>query len=101
LVVAENDDVVKVYDSRNFAASQEIRFFGSIAGVALIDGGEEIVVANVDKTVGGLMSFERQSQRLDSARDVQHSEPAKHGGSLRRRRGRAVQGWDGFGGVMA
>lgn len=59
LVVAENDDVVRVYDGGSFDRWQEIRFFGSIAGVALLDGGSEIVVANADKTVGGLLSFER------------------------------------------
>ncbi|SMQ51020.1 unnamed protein product [Zymoseptoria tritici ST99CH_3D7] len=62
LVVAENDDVVRIYDGGSFAAWQEIRFFGSIAGVALIDGGAEMVVANVDKTVGGLLSFERNNE---------------------------------------
>ncbi|KJY01052.1 hypothetical protein TI39_contig305g00009 [Zymoseptoria brevis] len=62
LVVAENDDVVRVYDGGSFAMWQEIRFFGSIAGVALIDGGAEMVVANVDKTVGGLLSFERNNE---------------------------------------
>jgi WD40 repeat protein len=61
LVVAENEDVVKIYDARDFHSSQEMRFFGSIAGVALIDGGEEIAVANADKTVGGLLTFSRTS----------------------------------------
>lgn len=62
LVVAENDDVVRVYDGAKSRDYQEIDFFGSIAGVALVDGGEEMVVANADKTVGGLMTFERRPQ---------------------------------------
>ncbi|KAK3720804.1 hypothetical protein LTR37_003467 [Vermiconidia calcicola] len=61
LVIAEDDDVVSIYDTRDFSARQDIRFFGSIAGVALLDGGDEIVVANADRTVGGLLSFQRTS----------------------------------------
>lgn len=64
LVVAENDDVVKVYDGGSFASFQEIRFFGSIAGVALMDGGAEMAVANADSTVGGLMSFVRSPEGM-------------------------------------
>ncbi|EME79327.1 uncharacterized protein MYCFIDRAFT_216411 [Pseudocercospora fijiensis CIRAD86] len=62
LIVAENDDVVRVYDAGRFDAWQELRFFGSIAGVALVDGGAELAIANADKTVGGLMTFERSSR---------------------------------------
>jgi hypothetical protein len=94
LVVAENDDVVRVYDGGDFAAWQEIRFFGSIAGLALIDGGEEMVVANVDKTVGGLLSFERNAARATFSGSLQHSGFARVEGSLRGRRGRAVQQWE-------
>lgn len=66
LVVAENDDVVKIYDGGNFAKYQEIRFFGSIAGVAIMDGGAEIAIANADNTVGGLMSFDRSPQGMNN-----------------------------------
>lgn len=60
LVVAEEDDVVSVYDGgRDYVLQQELRFFGAVAGVALLDGGEEVVVANADRTVGGLLTFER------------------------------------------
>ncbi|KAF2164046.1 hypothetical protein M409DRAFT_68254 [Zasmidium cellare ATCC 36951] len=62
LVVAENDDIVRVYDGAKGQHYQEIDFFGSIAGVALVDGGEELIVANADKTVGGLLSFESSAQ---------------------------------------
>lgn len=64
LVVAENEDVVRVYDQGNFKVCQELRFFGSIAGVALMDGGAEIAIANADKTVGGLLTFERSSRGM-------------------------------------
>ncbi|KAI6856424.1 WD40 repeat-like protein [Hortaea werneckii] len=59
LTVAEDEDVVSVYDPSTFAKRQDIHFFGSIAGVALLDGGDELALANSDKTVGGLMSFQR------------------------------------------
>lgn len=86
LIVAENDDVVKVYDGSTFASLQQIRFFGSIAGVALMDGGAEIAIANADNTVGGLMSFERplQGRSHGSFGVVTQNEI----GGWRRRRGR-------------
>ena len=62
LISAENEDVVTVFDTRGGLAEtarQDIRFFGTICGVALVDGGDEIVVANGDRSVGGLMSFRR------------------------------------------
>lgn len=62
LVVAEDDDVVSIYDPDTFTKQQDIRFFGSIAGVALLGGGEEMVVANADRTIGGLLAFERTAQ---------------------------------------
>jgi hypothetical protein len=69
LVSAENEDVVSIFDTRSLSSSsheqwqqqgrQDIRFFGTIAGVTLVDGGDEIVIANGDRSVGGLMSFRR------------------------------------------
>lgn len=60
LVSAENEDVVSIFDTRGLADTrQDIRFFGTICGVTLVDGGDEIVVANGDRSVGGLMSFRR------------------------------------------
>jgi hypothetical protein len=71
LVSAENEDVVSIFDTRSLPSShgqwqrqqegrrQNIRFFGTIAGVTLVDGGDEIVIANGDRSVGGLMSFRR------------------------------------------
>jgi WD40 repeat protein len=88
LVVAENDDVVRVYDSGNFAAFQEIRFFGSIAGVALMDGGAEIAIANADSTVGGLMSFERPPQGMNNGSFGMRVPRGSGRGDLRRRKAR-------------
>ena len=65
LVVAEEDHVVSIYDTKNVEMRQDIRFFGSIAGAALINGGDEIVIVNADKTVGGLLSFRRIYQGLN------------------------------------
>jgi hypothetical protein len=60
LISAENEDVVSVFDTRGLAETrQDIRFFGTICGVTLVDGGDEIVIANGDRSVGGLMSFRR------------------------------------------
>ncbi|CAK4034096.1 Vegetative incompatibility HET-E-1 [Lecanosticta acicola] len=84
LVIAENDDVVKVYDAGKFDAWQEIRFFGSIAGVALLDGGSELVVANGDETVGGLLTFERTDRGLGNG--TFDEVVAQAGGSGRPRR---------------
>ena len=66
LVFAEDDDVVSIIDTRTFRLRQDIRFFGCIAGLSVVNGGEEIVVANADKTVGGLLSFQRVPQGLGS-----------------------------------
>ena len=92
LVSAENEDVVSVFDTRSLPLShdqswdecrgdsqwkqrgrQDIRFFGTIAGVTLVDGGDEIVIANGDRSVGGLMSF-RRSYLSD---DLYYSQPPK------------------------
>ncbi|KAI5366525.1 Putative WD40/YVTN repeat-like-containing domain superfamily [Septoria linicola] len=91
LVAAENEDVVTVYDGPSFDTKQEIRFFGSVAGVALLDGGAELAVANTDKTVGGLLTFERQPQGI-SGSSYRHI-VAKPGaqGSFRWRNGRALR----------
>lgn len=62
LVVAESEDVVSIVDTANFDVRQDTRFFGAIAGIALLGGGAEMVVANSDETVGGLMSFQRLSR---------------------------------------
>jgi hypothetical protein len=60
LISAENEDVVSIFDTRGLAETrQDIRFFGTICGVTLVDGGDEIVIANGDRSVGGLMSFRR------------------------------------------
>lgn len=68
LVVGEDDDVVTIYDTKCAEARQDIRFFGSVAGVAVLDDGNELVVANADKTVGGLMSFSRMAHGRNGGR---------------------------------
>ncbi|KAK4954594.1 hypothetical protein LTR10_008027 [Elasticomyces elasticus] len=81
LVVAESDDVVGVYDGGTFAKRQDIRFFGSVVGVALLDGGAEMAVANADKTVGGLLMFQRTAQGLNEGTFGQ--QVPLHGNNLR------------------
>lgn len=67
LFAAEDDDVISIYEPQRFRREQSIRFFGAIAGMALIDGGDEIIIANADTTVGGVMSFQRE--RCSSGRE--------------------------------
>lgn len=64
LVIAEEDDVVSIIDPMDTSLGHDLRFFGPIAGVALLDGGSELLIASADATVGGLYSFERLSQGL-------------------------------------
>lgn len=59
LITAENEDVVSILDTRTWTGRQDVRFFGTIAGVALLNGGDELVIGNGDRTVGGLMTFQR------------------------------------------
>lgn len=74
LVSAENEDVVSVFDARGILREsgsegerggvcrrfrQDIQFLGTVAGVAMVDGGNEMVVANGDRSLGGLMGFRR------------------------------------------
>lgn len=60
LISAENEDVVSIFNMHSLTeARQDIRFFGTVCGVTLVDGGDEIVIANGDRSVGGLMSFRR------------------------------------------
>lgn len=59
LVVAEHDDVVRVLDPVEFAPREKMEFFGAVAGVAVLGHGREIVVANADRSVGGLVVWER------------------------------------------
>jgi hypothetical protein len=75
LVVVENDDMVSVYRDPGRATSspssmperQDIELFGAIAGCAVLDGGNEIIVANADASVGGLMAYESIGERAASA----------------------------------
>ncbi|CAD0093001.1 unnamed protein product [Aureobasidium vineae] len=60
LVVAESDDIVSVYDAMDWNDKQTIDFFGSVVGAVSVEDGEELIVANGDETVGGLMVFERR-----------------------------------------
>lgn len=70
LVVAESDDIVSVYDAGDWLDKQTVDFFGSVVGAASVDGGQELLVANGDKTVGGLMVFERRDRVPDEPDDV-------------------------------
>lgn len=87
LISAEDEDVVSIFDIRNLEARQDIRFFGTISGVALVDGGDEIVIANGDRSVGGLMSFRRTTYSGDY-HDEQGGSLAPFGRRSKRRNAR-------------
>ncbi|GAB7361064.1 hypothetical protein MBLNU230_g1104t1 [Neophaeotheca triangularis] len=69
LVVGESEDVVSVLAGRCegfWDRRQDLRFFGALAGLGLLEGGARVVVANADRGVGGLGVWER-SAGCDSA----------------------------------
>ncbi|THZ76579.1 WD40 repeat-like protein [Aureobasidium pullulans] len=72
LVVAESDDIVSVYDAMNWHDKQTIDFFGSVVGAVSVDDGQELIIANGDETVGGLMVFERRHHIPDEQDDFDH-----------------------------
>ncbi|KAK6004064.1 hypothetical protein QM012_008914 [Aureobasidium pullulans] len=72
LVVAESDDIVSVYDAMNWHEKQTIDFFGSVVGAVSVEDGQELIVANGDEMVGGLMVFERRPHIPDELDDSIH-----------------------------
>ncbi|KAI5210479.1 WD40 repeat-like protein [Aureobasidium subglaciale] len=74
LVVAESDDIVSVYDAGDWHDKQTIDFFGSVVGAASVGNGQELIVANGDETVGGLMVFERREAIPESDSDEDEDE---------------------------
>ncbi|KAH0182935.1 WD40 repeat-like protein, partial [Aureobasidium melanogenum] len=78
LVVAESDDIVSVYDAMNWHDKQTIDFFGSVVGAASVEDGQELIVANGDETVGGLMVFERRPYIPDELDDFDYPTRAHH-----------------------
>ncbi|KEQ77132.1 WD40 repeat-like protein [Aureobasidium namibiae CBS 147.97] len=82
LVVAESDDIVSVYDAMNWCDKQTIDFFGSVVGAVSVDNGHELIVANGDETVGGLMVFERRSHIPDELDDPDQVPRDQHGSGL-------------------
>jgi WD40 repeat protein len=80
LVVAESDDIVSIYDAMNWQDKQTIDFFGSVVGAASVERGQELIVANGDATVGGLMVFGRKDYIPGQA-------ISRHGGKQRSTRG--------------
>lgn len=68
-MVAESDDIVSVYDAMNWYDKQTIDFFGSVVGAVSVEDGQELIVANGDETVGGLMVYERRPHIPDELDD--------------------------------
>ncbi|KAL7273295.1 hypothetical protein RUND412_003858 [Rhizina undulata] len=59
LTTAEPADIVHIVDAVTWDSEQVIEFYGEIGGIDFDPCGEELYVANVDRSVGGLMEFTR------------------------------------------
>lgn len=78
LVVAESDDIVSVYDAMDWHDKQTVDFFGSVVGAVSVEDGQELIVANGDETVGGLMVFERRPYIPDELDEFDHPTRVHH-----------------------
>ncbi|KAI1006127.1 hypothetical protein K3495_g2094 [Podosphaera aphanis] len=61
LVAAEPVDYISVIDAEKFLSKQTLSFFGEISGFDFTNDGQDLFVANSDKTRGGIMEFERSN----------------------------------------
>lgn len=59
LLMAEPADILSVVDAESFATKQRLDLFGEIGGISFTPDGSAFFVANTDRTVGGLVEFER------------------------------------------
>ena len=59
LIAAECADAVNVINARTYATKQTIEFFGDVAGTAISADGSQLTIANGDRHLGGLMTFDR------------------------------------------
>ena len=59
LAVAEAADFVHFVDAVGWERGETVEFWGEVGGMEWTPDGGEVVVANADKAVGGLMMFER------------------------------------------
>ena len=64
LAMAEPADVMHFVDTRTWEMAQSFRFFGEVGGMEFTPDGDEVVVANGDRYVGGLMTL-RRSRGVD------------------------------------
>lgn len=60
LVSAQAADAVHIIDARDYTSKQTIDFFGDVAGTAISADGSQLIIANGDRHLGGLMTFGRQ-----------------------------------------
>jgi hypothetical protein len=61
LVAAEAADIVNVIDACTLDRKQVLNCFGDIGGTYFSSDGSQLVVANSDRTFGGLISYQRTS----------------------------------------
>jgi len=60
LVMAEPADLVHIVDAVGFEEAQTLTFWGEVGGIEFTPDGDELVVANCDRFVGGLMTYGRK-----------------------------------------
>ncbi|KAF3939951.1 hypothetical protein ABW19_dt0207452 [Dactylella cylindrospora] len=71
LAWAEPADMVSIIDAVTWESRQRIDFFGEIAGISFTPDGRELYIASSDKTVGGLMQFDRWKYGVSGFPDEQ------------------------------
>lgn len=63
LAVAEPADFVHIHDIQDLGKAQSIDFFGEISGIDFA-GDDSFFIGNADRTIGGIMEFERRNDSL-------------------------------------
>ena len=97
LAMAEPADFVHLVETRKWEGLQTLSFYGEVGGVEFSGDGNELVIANCDRYVGGLMTWGRASsskgdEDSDGDDDSEHGFSTPEYGGIRpwarRRRGR-------------
>ncbi|KAF8543389.1 hypothetical protein BDD12DRAFT_820093 [Trichophaea hybrida] len=60
LAMAEPTDFVHIVETRRWEGMQTLQFWGEVGGMEFSPDAEELVVANTDKFVGGLMTWRKR-----------------------------------------
>jgi len=99
LAMAEPADLVHIVDSRRWEGMQTLQFWGEVGGMEFTPDGEELVIANTDRFVGGIMTWRRKGGWGEEEEEEGGFEVPKDGGIVlgsgrRRRRSAGVKELD-------